>query len=243
MVGPYGGLMAAQALNGVLQHPDLLGEPVSLTVNFAAALADGPFRAEARAARTNRSTQHWLVSLIQADAAGVESTMITATAVTAKRRATWSSSECVMPEVANPTSVPRAVAIRPMAWFQHYELRTVAGDAPREWNDAEADSLTQLWARDDPPRPLDFCSLAALSDVFFPRVWRRRARMTPAGTVTMTVYFHAGAAELAAVGSGYLFGQAHGQHYFNGYSDQRAALWSEAGTLLATTHQLVYFKE
>jgi acyl-CoA thioesterase len=54
MVGPFGGVTAAQALNAVLQHPERLGEPVSLTVNFAAALADGPFTVQVRAARTNR---------------------------------------------------------------------------------------------------------------------------------------------------------------------------------------------
>ena len=97
--------------------------------------------------------------------------------------------------------------------------------------------------RDDPPRPLDFCSLAALADVFYPRVWRRRAKLTPAGTVSMTVYFHVGAAELAATGSGYLLGQARAQSFFNGFFDQSAELWNEAGQLLATTHQIVYFKE
>ena len=28
MVGPFGGVTAAQALNAVMQHPDRLGEPV-----------------------------------------------------------------------------------------------------------------------------------------------------------------------------------------------------------------------
>ena len=31
MIGPYGGITAAQALNAVLHHPQLLGEPVALT--------------------------------------------------------------------------------------------------------------------------------------------------------------------------------------------------------------------
>ena len=44
MVGPFGGVTAATALNAVLQHPALLGEPVALTVNYAAALAAGRFR-------------------------------------------------------------------------------------------------------------------------------------------------------------------------------------------------------
>src|SRR5688572_28854369 len=74
MVGPFGGITAAQALNAVLQHPDRLGEPVAFTVNFCAALADGPFSAIARPARTNRSTQHWNVELRQG-----EQTMLVAT--------------------------------------------------------------------------------------------------------------------------------------------------------------------
>jgi acyl-coenzyme A thioesterase PaaI-like protein len=68
MVGPFGGITAAQALNAVLQHPQRLGEPVSLTVNFCAALADGPFTVTARPARTNRSTQHWVIEIQQGEA-------------------------------------------------------------------------------------------------------------------------------------------------------------------------------
>ena len=40
MIGPFGGVTAAQALNAVLQHPQRLGEPVAYTVNFAAPVAD-----------------------------------------------------------------------------------------------------------------------------------------------------------------------------------------------------------
>jgi acyl-CoA thioesterase len=243
MVGPFGGITAAQALHAVLQHPELLGEPVSFTANFAAALSEGAFRIEARPVRTNRSTQHWMVSVSQTDSAGVESVVLTATAVTAVRRPTWSAVDAVMPQVPAPESITRASLPRPIPWLQRYDLRPCAGEIPQHWDGTEADSLTQLWMRDDPPRPLDFCSLLALADVFYPRVWRRRARMTPVGTVSMTVYFHAGAAELAATGAGYLLGQARAQSFFNGFFDQSAELWNQAGQLLATSHQIVYFKE
>jgi len=46
-----------------------------------------------------------------------------------------------------------------------------------------------------------------------------------------------------ATGNGYLLGQARAQSFFNGFFDQSAELWNEAGHLLATTHQIVYFKE
>jgi hypothetical protein len=59
----------------------------------------------------------------------------------------------------------------------------------------------------------------------------------------MTVYYHASAAELAATGTGYLLGRARAQSFFNGFFDQSAELWNEAGHLLDTTYQIVYFKE
>ena len=243
MVGPFGGITAAQAMQAVLQHPQRLGEPVSITVNFAAGLANGPFRIEARPVRTNRSTQHWTITLWQAAAGATEEVMLTATAVTAVRRATWSAVDEHMPMVSGPESVPNAPFTDRVAWVGRYEMRLVAGALPQHWDDAESDSHTQLWLRDNPPRPIDYASLTALADAFFPRIWRRRARMTPIGTVSMTVYFHADANELAAIGDGYLLGQARSQSFFNGFFDQSAQLWSEAGHLLATTHQIVYYKE
>ena len=61
MVGPFGGASAAQMLQAVLLHPDRLGDPVALTINFAAAVANAPFQIVAEPARTNRSTQHQIV--------------------------------------------------------------------------------------------------------------------------------------------------------------------------------------
>ncbi len=239
MVGPFGGITAAQALGAVLQHPQRLGEPVSITVNFCAALADGPFTVTARPARTNRSTQHWVIEMMQAGA-----TVLTATAFTATRRDTWSAGEHALPTVPAPAEVPLPKARGRVEWINRYEMRFIEGDFPASWDGTDHGiSRTRLWLRDNPPRALDFASLAALADVFFPRIWRRRASLVPIGTVSMTVYFHADAAQLAATGPGYLLGQAQAQAFRNGYYDQTAQLWNEAGELLATTHQVVYYKE
>jgi acyl-CoA thioesterase len=130
-----------------------------------------------------------------------------------------------------------------MEWLNRYEMRPITGALPRAWDGSGDHSLTQLWMRDAPPRPLDFCALAALADVFFPRVWLRRAHRVPAGTVSITVYFHASAEQLQQTGMGYLLGQARGQEFRNGFFDQAVQLWNEAGTMLATSHQIVYYKE
>lgn len=43
MVGPFGGITAAAMLHAIESHPDRLGEPLALTVNYAAPIADGDF--------------------------------------------------------------------------------------------------------------------------------------------------------------------------------------------------------
>ncbi len=237
MVGPYGGITTAQALQAVLQHPERLGEPISLTVNFCAAVADGAFEVQAWPARTNRSTQHWMIEMCQGD-----DVVLTGTAVTALRRETWGVDEEPMPVCPPAAECPLPKARLPMEFLHRYELRSVTGPLPVVWDGTGHSSLTQIWTRDQPPRPLDFASLSALADIFIPRVFIRRATLVPVGTVSMTVYFHASAAQLESTGTGYLLGQARAQAFRNGFYDQTSQLWSEAGVLLATTHQIVYYK-
>jgi hypothetical protein len=122
-------------------------------------------------------------------------------------------------------------------------MRVARGDLPQLMDGSGEDSLSRLWLRDNPARPLDFAALSAMADAFYPRIWLRRATLVPAGTVSVTVYFHAGAAELARSGQGYLLGQAQAQTFQQGFFDQAVQLWSKAGELLATAHQIVYFKE
>ena len=243
MVGPFGGITAATALRAILLHPDRLGDPLSLTVNYAGALSTGPFTVQATPVRTNRSTQHWTVSIVQTDAQGEQVVTTTATAVTAVRRETWSLADVAMPTVPGPEGLDAYPPAPGIEWFGRYDLRPVTGALPRQWNGQGDSSLSQVWMRDNPARPLDFCALAALADVFFPRVWLRRAVHVPAGTVSITVYFHASPAQLEATGTGHVLGQARAQEFRNGFFDQTVQLWSESGTMLATSHQIVYYKE
>lgn len=249
MVGPFGGMTAATVVQAIVSHAQCLGEPVSLTVNYLAAIADGAFTLQLRIARTNRSTQHWVFDIQQTDAQGQSQCVLTGTAMTAARRDTWSANDLTMPEVPAPHTLPETTISPSVVWITRYEMRGIAGGMPQVWNGCDSAlplheaSLSQLWVRDKVGRALDFAALAATADIFFPRVWLRRAHWTPAGTVSMTVYFHASSAQLAQVGSGYVLAQARGQVFHNGFFDQSGCLWSEAGVPLATTHQLVYFKE
>lgn len=238
MVGPYGGITTAQVLQSVLQHSERLGDPISLTVNFCAAVASGPFVVQAWPARTNRSTQHWMIEMRQGS-----DVVATGTAVTAVRRETWGVDEERMPAAPSPLECSAPTHRLPMEFLNRYEIRGVAGGLPNLWDGTGHSSLSLLWVRDEPPRPLDFASLSAAADIFVPRVFIRRATHVPVGTVSMTVYFHASQAQLTETGTGFLLGQARAQAFRNGFFDQTSQLWNEAGVLLVTTHQIVYYKQ
>ena len=242
MVGPYGGITAAVAVQALMQHPDCLGEPLALTINYPVAVASGPFELRAVPVRTNRSTQHWTLELVQPHQGELQ-VMMTATAVTALRRDTWRANDLPMPAAMPPEEAAPIVLFDTVEWVRRYDMRLVQGAIPDVLDDSGQDSLTQLWLRDQPARPLDLPALAAMADAFYPRVWLRRARLVPAGTVSLTIYFHAGSQELAEQGSQYLLGQARAQDFRHGFFDQTAQLWSRSGLLLATAHQIVYYKE
>lgn len=239
MVGPFGGVTGATLLQGALLHPARLGEPIALTINFASALADGAFELLARPVRTNRSTQHWFIELLQDGEVAA-----TATAVFAQRRETWSAPEAVAPrDVPAPDTLPPAELAGRPAWVRRYDMRFFGGGMPEDFDGREQPhSQSSVWLRDEPPRPLDFASLAAICDSFFPRIFIRRRMPAPIGTVSLTTYFHADAALLAAQGERSVLGCARALNFRNGYFDQSAEVWSDAGQLLASTHQMVYYK-
>ena len=250
MVGPFGGITAATVVRAVMQHPECLGEPAAITVNYVSALTAEPFTVALRIARTNRSSQHWIVEMTQTQPDGSNALVLTGTAVTAVRRPAYNAVDVEFPQVAAPQTIAPWKPEVSMEWFSRYDIRVVQGLMPDFRTALQGSgqmspltSLTRQWARYTPARVLDYPALAALADVFYPRVWLHRPRHVPAGTVSMTVYFHADASDLAAVADGFVLCEAHALAFRNGHSDQSARLWSAAGTLLATTHQLVYYKE
>jgi Acyl-CoA thioesterase C-terminal domain len=48
--------------------------------------------------------------------------------------------------------------------------------------------------------------------------------------------------QLDALGGDHVLATAHANRFSSGYFDQSAHVWSRDGILLATTHQIVYFK-
>jgi acyl-CoA thioesterase len=238
-VGPFGGVTAATILRALIDHPQRAGDPLSLTVNFCAPIAQSDFDLDVRLVRANRSSQHWCVELNQH---GAEVATL-ATAVFAERRPSWSQQPAAFPQ-SSPfeQTLPFAKVAAP--WVRQYDFRFIEGDPDIRGaaKDAPASAFSKLWIGDRVPRKIDFLSLMAMSDAFFARIFHARRELVPFGTVSLTTYFHTDANELAAEDVSRVLAVADAKIFHKSYGDQSGELWSPGGRLLATTTQIAYFK-
>ena len=238
-VGPFGGATAATILRALIDHPQRSGDPLSLTVNFCAPIAQGAFDLDVRLIKANRSTQHWCVELSQ----GGADVATLATAVFAERRPSWSHQQAAFPKSPPFEQIqpyPKVAA----PWVKQYDFRFVEGhlDFSSAIKDAPASAFSKLWIGDRVPRKIDMLSLMSMSDAFFGRVFHARRELVPFGTVSLTTYFHADAEDLAAEDLDRVLAVADAKIFHKSYGDQAGELWSPQGRLLATTHQIAYFK-
>jgi acyl-CoA thioesterase len=238
-VGPFGGFTAATILRALMEHPQRAGDPIALTVNFCAPIAEGEFDLDVRLVKANRSSQHWSVELSQ----GGDDVAALATAVFAERRPSWSHQPAQFPEI-KPFDELKRFAQAPATWVKQYDFRFVEGFPALRTDSAAqpASALSKHWIGDRIPRKIDFLSLMAMSDAFFARIYHARGEMLPFGTVTITTYFHADADDLAKDDITRVLAVADASTFHKSYGDQAGALWSPSGHLLATTTQMMYFK-
>ena len=238
-VGPFGGCTAATILRALMDHPQRSGDPLSLTVNFCAPVAQGAFDLDVRLVKANRSTQHWCVEMTQGG--GEVATL--ATAVFAERRPSWSHAQAPFPS-SKPyeQTLPYGKVAAP--WVKQYDFRFVEGEPSFYGSPVSSplDAFSKQWIGDRVPRKIDMLSLMSMSDAFFGRVFLARKELIPFGTVSITTYFHTASEELAAEDITHLLAVADARIFHRSYGDQHGELWSPSGRLLATTTQIAYFK-
>jgi len=238
-VGPFGGATAATILRALIEHPERSGDPLSLTVNYCAPIAEGAFDLDVRLVKANRSSQHWCVELSQ----GRGEVATLATAVFAERRPSWSHQQARSPQT-KPFEEIRPYPKIAASWANQYDFRFIDGypDVRSGANAEPANAFSKLWIGDRVPRKIDMLSLMAMSDAFFGRVFHARGEVVPFGTVSLTTYFHTDADDLAAEDITRVLALADAKIFHKSYGDQSGELWSPAGRLLATTTQISYFK-
>jgi len=238
-VGPFGGATAATVLRALIDHPQRSGDPLALTMNYCAPIAEGTFDLDVRLVKANRSTQPWCVELSQGG--GEVATL--ATAVFAERRPSWSHRPAQMPQ-ARPFEEIRPYPDVAATWANQYDFRFIEGFPDFRGRKAEKpeSALSSLWIGDRVPRRIDYLSLMAMSDAFFARIFHVRRELVPIGTVSLTTYFHVGADDLADENITRVLATADAKIFHRSYGDQSGELWSPSGRLLATTTQIAYFK-
>ncbi len=240
MAGPFGGVTAATLLRAVMDDPGRIGDPIALTVNFCAAVADGEFEVVWTETRAGKTVQHWNVEMRQ------EGRIVTTgSVVCAVRRETWTHRPGVMPAVPPPEEVPPADTAGRLPWLERFDFRYVEGP-PRFEEPAPTTPRSPrsvIWLQDRPARPLDFVALAAIADAFIVRIIQVRGRPGPMGTVTLTTYFHAGRAALEEIGAAPVLGVADSKIFHDNFQDQDISLWTPDGRLLATGVQMAWFRE
>src|ERR1700742_320826 len=238
-VGPFGGFTAATILRALMEHPQRMGDPIALTVNYCAPIAEGDFDLDVRLIKANRSSQHWCVELSQ----GGDDVATLATAVFAERRPSWSHQVAQIPEAKPFETIPPYTKIA-APWVKQYDFRFIDGD-PNFYaagKEAPASAYSKLWIADRVPRKIDMLSLVSMSDAFFARIFHARRELVPFGTVTLTTYFQTSVEDLAAEDITHVLACADARAFNRSYHDQTGELWSPSGKLIATTTQMGYFK-
>ena len=198
MAGPFGGVTAAALLNAVMLDERRAADPIALTVNFCGPIAEGEFEIEAKLQRGGKTTQHWSMELRQNGAVTT-----TASAVCGVRKPVWSHYPVKGPTAPPRDDAPEMSKLGRPRWTRRYSFRFVEGgldNYPRE-DGVIMSPRTLAYIQDAPERPIDFVSLAALSDAFFVRIMHARGTFQPMATISLTTYFHIGADELAALGA------------------------------------------
>jgi acyl-coenzyme A thioesterase PaaI-like protein len=238
---PGGGLWGGYAIGlciRVLQaEPEAVGEALSLTLTYIAALPSGELDIRTRRLRQGGSVGVWEVEL---HPAGSDQVGVHAIVTMARRPTTPDFAFATMPEAPDPLSLP---APEMPGEARHYgasafERRTLDGFPPTP----SGDSRSLAWVR---PRhePLDKALLGMITDNSAPRAMYALGHTIMTTTLTLTAYLHATVEEIAEVGDDFILVECEGRVGGGGASDERSSYWRRDGKLLATSEQLAWYRE
>lgn len=237
---PRGGLWGGYAIGLFLKllesEPEARGEALSVTMTYAAPLEHGDLDIRTRCIRQGRSIGVWELELRHA---GAEDVGVHGMVTMAVRPDTPTFAFATMPEAPAPETL--AVTASPIN-SQHpsqtlFERRAVGPVQPR----APGEARTLTWARSR-QAPLDKAILGMLCDGSPPPMMSVLEGITMSTTLSLTVYLHATAAELAEIGSDYILVEYDGRVGGRGASDERSSYWRRDGKLLATSEQLAWYR-
>jgi acyl-coenzyme A thioesterase PaaI-like protein len=234
--GLWGGYAIGLCIRVLEAEPEALGEALSLTLTFAAGLPSGELDIRTRRLRQGGSIGVWEVELLRA---GSDEVGVHAIVTMARRPVTPAFAFAKAPEAPSPEGLPARAVPRD---------RTHYGAAALEWRSPEGfppkpggDSRSLAWVR-SPRRPLDKALLGMIADNSPPRAFYALGPTVMTTTLTLTLYLHATAAEIAEVGNDFVLVDYEGRVGGAGACDERSSYWSRGGKLLATSEQLAWYR-
>ncbi len=235
--GLWGGYAIGLAIRVLEAEPTAMGEALSLTLTYAAALPAGRLEVRTRRIRQGGSIGVWEVELLSP---GSQEVGVHAMVTMARRPRTPDFAFATMPSVAEPETMPAPVM--PVGTGMHFgaqalERRTLEGFPPKPGGD----SRSLAWVRSK-RGPLDKAILGMITDNSAPRVFYALGPTVMSTTLSLTVYLHATAEEVAAVGEDYILVECEGRVGGHGASDERSSYWRRDGKLLATSEQLAWYR-
>jgi acyl-CoA thioesterase len=237
---PEGGLWGGYAIGlcvRVLEaEPEAVGEALSLTLTYAAGLPAGALDIRTRRLRQGGSVGVWEVELLAAGSAQVG---VHAIVTLARRPITPQFAFATMPAAPDPETLPSPITPGAPRHYGYvaFERRTLDAFPPS----ATGNSLTLAWVRSR-NGPMDKALLGMVTDNSAPRAMYALGPTVMTTTLSLTVYLHATAEDLALVGDDFILVECEGRVGGGGASDERSSYWSRDGRLLATSEQLAWYR-
>ena len=234
--GLWGGFALGLSVRVVEREPHAIGEALSLTATYAAALRAGPLDVRTRKLRQGGSIGIWQVEILPESS---EDVAFHCVLTMAKRPKTTPFAFATMPTAPDPDTVPiLEIPGQPLRYgAAAFERRAVEGYPP-----AAGDSSRSLaWVRSR-YEPMDKALLAMVTDHSPPRAMYALGMGVWTTTMSLTAYLHATAEEIAALGNDFILVECEGRVGNAGASDERSSYWSRNGKLLATSEQLAWYR-
>lgn len=234
--GLWGGYALGLCVRALEAEPEARGEALSMTLTYASGLPSGVLDVRTRRLRQGGSIGVWEVEL---RAEGSEDVGVHGMVTLARRPATPPFAFATLPQAPAPEDLPSPEHPGGMRHFgaMAFERRTLDGFPPKP----SGDSRSLAWVR---PRlgGWDKALLAMVTDNSAPRAMYALERVMTT-TLSLTVYLHAGAEELAALEKDFILIECEGRVGGGGASDERSSYWSRDGRLLATSEQLAWYRQ
>jgi len=234
--GLWGGYALGLCVRALEAEPEAVGEPLSMTLTYAMGLPSGELDVRTRRLRQGGSVGIWEVELRQQ---GAEEVGVHGMVTLARRPPTPPFAFASMPAAVAPEQLPSPEHPGGPEHFgaSAFERRTLDGFPPTP----RGDSRSLAWVR--PRRGVwDKALLAMVTDNSAPRAMYALSRVMTT-TLSLTVYLHARADELAELGDDFILIECEGRVGGGGASDERSSYWSRDGRLLATSEQLAWYRQ